>query len=144
MFEYDLVQTWIPATVICVLFLLIILDSLWIARRDRKAMEQSGGDGGPSTGGGGGGGGGDAEAKWHAQNKADFAERQWHEKNREILRNRKGTAAQAVGAAPTAAVAMGGASAPRAGGLWVPWLILTSLIFGAGIAFYTIYPTLNQ
>lgn len=142
MLEYDLVQTWIPASIIGVLFFFILLDSMWIARRDRKAMERSGGDGGPSTGGGGGGGN-DAQAKWHAQNKADFAQRQWTEKNREILRNKNGTAAQAVGAAPAASVAMGG-SAPRAGGYWGPWLVLTSLILGAGIAFYTIFPMLQN
>ena len=146
MFEYDLVQTWIPASVIGALFVLILLDSLWIARRDRKAMERSGGDGGPSSGGGGGGGR-DAETKWHEQNKADYAQRQWTEKNREILRNRKGTAAQAVGAAPSASIAMGGSSAPRAagasGGYWGPWLVLTSLILGAGVAFYTLFPMLQ-
>ncbi|MEP0070406.1 hypothetical protein [Pyruvatibacter sp.] len=141
MLEYDLVQTWIPASIIGVLFFFILLDSMWIARRDRKAMERSGGDGGPSTGGGGGGR--DAQAKWHEQNKADFAQRQWTEKNREILRNKNGTAAQAVGAAPAASVAMGG-SAPRAGGYWGPWLVLTSLILGAGIAFYTVFPMLQN
>jgi hypothetical protein len=141
MLEYDLVQTWIPASIIGALFVLILLDSMWIARRDRKAMERSGGDGGPSTGGGGGGR--DAQAKWHEQNKADFAQRQWTEKNREILRNKNGTAAQAVGAAPAASVAMGG-SAPRAGGYWGPWLVLTSLILGAGIAFYAIFPMLQN
>lgn len=141
MLEYDLVQTWIPAAVIGALFFLILLDSMWIARRDRKAMERSGGDGGPSTGGGGGGR--DSQAKWHEQNKADFAQRQWTEKNREILRNKNGTAAQAVGAAPAASVAMGG-SAPRAGGYWGPWLVLTSLILGAGIAFYTVFPMLQD
>ncbi len=144
MFEYDLVQTWIPASVIGALFVLILLDSMWIARRDRKAMERSGGDGGPSSGGGGGGGGGDNEAKWHAQNKADFAQRQWHEKNREILRNKNGTAAQSVGAA----VAMGGSPAPHAsgssGGYWGPWLVLSSLILGAGIAFYALFPMLDK
>jgi len=144
MFEYDLVQTWIPASVIGALFVLILLDSMWIARRDRKAMERSGGDGGPSSGGGGGGGR-DSEAKWHEQNKADFAERQWHEKNREILRNKNGTAAQSVGAA----VAMGGSTAPHAGarssgGYWGPWLVLTSLILGAGIAFYALFPMLQN
>ncbi|MGD1933557.1 MAG: hypothetical protein ACFB0Z_03445 [Candidatus Phaeomarinobacter sp.] len=147
MFEYDLVQTWIPASVIAALFLLIFLDSMWIARRDRKAMERSGGDGGPSSGGGGGGGR-DAQAKWHEQNKANYAQRQWTEKNREILRNKNGTAAQAVGAAPAASVAMGGSSAPHdagtRGGYWGPWLVLTSLILGAGVAFYTVFPMLQN
>ncbi|MEQ8745341.1 hypothetical protein [Pyruvatibacter sp.] len=143
--EYDLVQTWIPASMIAVLMLLILLDSMWLSRKSRKEMARSGGDGGPSTGGGGGGGR-DSEAKWHEQNKSDFAARQWHEKNREILRNKQGTAAQAVGAAPTAAFAMGASNQPsaKAGGYWGPWIVLTSLILGAGLAFYAIFPLTQQ
>ncbi len=145
MLEYDLVQTWIPASMIAVLLFLIFLDSLWLARRDAKALKRSGGDGGPSSGGGGGGGR-DSEAKWHEQNKADFAERQWHEKNREILRNKQGKSAQAVGAAPAASMAMGSSSGPSAlaGGYWGPWLVLTSLILGAGFAFYKVVPFTQQ
>jgi len=141
MTEYDLVQTWIPSAMIAALLGLIVLDSLYLSWRDGRAARRNGGDGGPSTGGGGGNGR-DTETKWHEQNKADFAERQWHEQNRAILRNRDGKAAQAVGAAPATAVAMGGASASHdaTGGYWGPWLVLTSLILGAGIAFYALFP----
>jgi len=75
MFGYDLVQTWIPASMIGVLFLLILLDSLWLAYKARKDMQASAQ-------------GSTAQTKWHEQNKSNFAQRQWHEKNREILRNR--------------------------------------------------------
>lgn len=143
MLEYDLVQTWIPASMIGALLFIILLDSLWLARRNRKAMERAGGDGGPSTGGGGGNGR-SSETKWHDQNKADVTERQWHDANRAVLRNKQGTAAQAVGAAPTAAAALGGGSAPQAGGYWGPWIVLTSLILGSGIAFYALVPLLQD
>lgn len=147
MTEYDLVQTWIPATMIGGLFVLIILDSLWLSYRDRRAERRNSSGGPDNTGGGGGGGNGrDTETKWHLDNKADYAARQWHEENRAKLRNRNGTAAQAVGAAPASATAMGGTVAPRdaAGGYWGPWLVLTSLILGAGIAFYALFPLLGD
>ena len=145
MTEYDLVQTWIPATMIGGLVVLIILDSLWLSYRDRRAERRNSSGGPDNTGGGGGGNGRETETKWHLDNKADYAARQWHEENRAKLRNRNGTAAQAVGAAPASATAMGGSTASRdAGGYWGPWLVLTSLILGAGIAFYALFPLLGD
>ncbi len=38
----NLVETWIPATMIGVLFFFIFLDSLWLAYRDRKRAEKAG------------------------------------------------------------------------------------------------------
>lgn len=38
----NLVETWIPATMIGVLFFLIFLDSLWLSYRDRKRDEKAG------------------------------------------------------------------------------------------------------
>lgn len=133
MTDLDLMQTWIPAVMIAVLLGFIVLDSWWQSRRNAREAERGGG----GSGGGGGGGASEAEAKWHEDNKAAYAERAWHEKNRQILRNRQGKEAQPVGAAPAPG---GGASVARSGGYWGPWLVLTSLILGAGAVFYIVYP----
>lgn len=134
MTEVDLMQNWIPSAMIAVLIAIIVLDSMWLSRQ----ADKEGGRGGDGTGGGGGGGGGaksDAEAKWHDDNKAAYAERAWHEKNRQILRNRQGKEARPVGAAPAPR-----GSSSASGGYWGPWIVLSSLILGAGAAFYLIYP----
>lgn len=119
MIEQDLMQTWIPATMIAVLFAVIVLDSWWLARRAAKQAEKGGGDGSGNAGGGSGAKG-DGEAR--TASRDDGGEQAWHEQNRRMLRARQGRGGSVIAA------------------YWGPWLALTSLILGAGAAFYLIYP----
>ena len=73
----DLMQTWIPTTMIIVLLVVIVLDTVWQARTADR-----------STVGGGTGAKSEAEARWHDANRAAATERTWHEKNRKVLNNR--------------------------------------------------------
>ncbi len=125
----NLVETWIPASMIAVLFFFIFLDSMWLAYRDRKRAERMGGAAA-------GGGSPSAEERWHAHNRALLNEKSWHEENRRILANRAGSKSrkpQSVGAAAAPADRL---DANYRGSFWGPWLVLTSLIIGAGIVFW--------